>query len=129
MEEFQQLEDFREELFRGNDRTLTVTAKDPEDGSDFSLTGATVWFTAKRHVTDPDEEAVFSKKTGGGGIVVLAEPDNNQARVSINRVDTADLPFRKVELECDVQTLIEGKAHTVARGILVVKPPVTRSLS
>lgn len=125
-----------DEITRGDGRTLTITATYPEAipgqniaaGNPYPLTGKTIWFTAKRRISDADADAVISKKTGAG-IEVLAG-QTNKARITINATDTDDLPDQTVTLACDVQVKEPGKdPWTVAEGRLRVRPDVTRATS
>lgn len=110
-------------ITRGDDATLTVTVTDPA-GAPFALDGKTLWFTAKRKYSDPDEAAVIAKKSGEG-IELLGDP--GKAVVAINAADTANLPNRETTLVCDVQLLDGTKVRTVARDTLTVEPDVTRT--
>jgi hypothetical protein len=128
--------DFYLVMTRGDDRVATVTAAFPEAipaqdvaaGDPYPLVGKTVWFTAKRRASDADADAVFQKKTGGGGITVRPSPDEHVAEVEIDAADTAGVSSSGETLFCDVQTKNEdGKVWTVARGHLEVSSDLTRS--
>lgn len=99
-------------MYRGDDRELTITASE-------DLSGSTVQFTARRHLSDTT--AVISKSTEDASIVV----SGTTATVTIAAADTTDeLPGA---LHWDVQvTDGEGKIHTVATGRLAIVEDVTR---
>ena len=104
-------------IYRGDDRTLTITAS-------ASLTDSEVTFTAKRSKRDADEDAVIQKTTGAG--VEIGDPDTT-AEVTIDAADTMDL--EPVALYWDVQVVDgTGSVRTVAAGRLVIKADVTRSV-
>jgi hypothetical protein len=112
-------------ITRGDDATLTVTIRDTE-GDPYPLAGKTLWFTAKKKLSDPDEVAVISKTTGEG-IELLG--GTGQAVVRIDAADTANLPNKDTTLHCDVQMLDGGKVWTVVKDTLIVEPDVTRRSS
>jgi hypothetical protein len=116
---------------RGDDRSLTITATYPADhanaGDPYDLTGdKVVWFTAKRHLSDADEDAVILKETGEG-ISVLSP--TNTARVQIDAADTVGLPDQEIVLQFDVQVKDGTEVITIADGTLSVLPDVTRRIS
>ena len=118
--------DFRYKIPRGEGKILRVTCYYPEwhedAGQPYPLGGKTVWFTAKRSRSDPDERAIFRKKNDGGGI----EVQSNIALVELDAASTIGLT-REVKLECDVQVKEPGRdPWTVAEGVITVYPDVTR---
>jgi hypothetical protein len=122
---------FRLEMYRGDGRTISIVATYPtgheQAGQPFVLLDKTVWFTAKRNVSDADSAAVLAKKTGGFGIEVDAgEP--NRATVTIAPGDTSSL-VKGVQLHCDVQAKpADGDPVTLAVGTLTVKDDITRAV-
>lgn len=100
-------------MYRGDDRTLTITASEP-------LTGSDIRFTAK--VSRADDEAVIEKTTGDG--IEIGDPDTT-ATVTIDAADTEDLG--PVNLRWDIEiTDALGKVRTVAVGRLLILADVTR---
>ena len=103
-------------IYRGDDRTLTIT-------SSVALTGSEVTFTAKRSKLDADEDAVIQKSTAAG--VEIGDPDT-AVEVTVDAADTEDLD--PVALYWDVQAVDgSGNVRTVAAGRLVIKADITRS--
>ena len=88
-------------MTRGDDVTFDVDVVD-EDGAPVDITGFTdLWFTAKRRISDADEDAVISKSLGLG--VEFDDTINSRANVTIEDTDTNDLSDRQVRLLWDVQ--------------------------
>lgn len=114
------------EITRGDDRTYDIDVVD-EDGAAVDITtfGA-LWFTAKRRISDADEDAVIAKALGVG--VELDDVVTNRANVTIQSSDTESLPDIKTRLAWDVQVQDDlGNIVTIASGTLTVTPDVTRS--
>lgn len=101
-------------MYRGDDRTLTITASE-------SLAGVEdIRFTAK--VARADDEAVIAKSITDG--IEIGDPDTT-ATVTIDAADTEDLG--PVNLRWDIEiTDALGKVRTVAVGRLLILPDVTR---
>src|SRR5690348_9125485 len=103
-------------MTRGDDRVLTIQASD-------DLTGADVTFSAKRRLTDGDEDAIIRKFSSDG---IELDTDTTIALVSIDHADTVDVVHRV--LHWDVQVIDdESKVHTVASGRLAIRPDVTQA--
>jgi hypothetical protein len=118
--------DWTYKIPRGEGKTLRVTTFYPEwhenAGEPYPLGGNTVWFTAKRSRSDPDDKAIFRKKNDGGGIGI----SGNVAVVELDAASTLGLT-REVKLQCDVQVKEPGRdPWTISEGVLVVHPDVTR---
>lgn len=111
--------DFDVSISRGDKRTLTITTTNPADDTPYSLTGKTVWFTAKRSKQDLDAAALIAKSTAGG-INVMGSPNEHKAVVTIDSADTASFK-RDTVLLCDVQVKDGTDVFTVAEGVLRVK--------
>ena len=90
-----------------------------------NLTGATLWFTARRSVVDP--EAVLSKSSLDGGIDIV-DPGRGRAQLILAPADTANLDGEDLRLVYDIQ--LEdgyGVRWTVATGRILIERDVTRS--
>lgn len=121
---------------RGDGRTIKITATYreaiPEQnigvGDPFPLNDKTVYFTAKRKYSEPDDTtAIFKKTTGGGGITVRSSPNNHIADVSVVKADTEALE-RATTLACDCRAKAAGADPiTVAKGTLTVSLNATRT--
>jgi hypothetical protein len=118
----------------GDDRVVQITTTWPHDvpsagaeaGDPYPLDGKTIWFTAKRNMTDLDVDAVFQKTTETGGGIEVDATDTNIAYVTIDSSDTANI--ESSGLYCDLQVKNEaGKVFTVWDGLLPVLADVTQS--
>lgn len=110
-------------MTRGDDVTLDVIATD--QGAPVDLTGAGVWWTAKRRHLDADDDAVIRKTVGAG--ITVTNPAGGLATVDLVPADTAGLG-NSVALWWDLQVKDgAGKVRTLAAGRLVVNADVTRA--
>jgi hypothetical protein len=109
---------------RGDTKAWIVTVTDDE--GPVSLTGALLFFTARRRHGDPP---VIEKVTGDG--VDTDGLPEGQARLTVLPADTDGLPSVDTRLICDIQ-LVEGAAvrtllpnGTADDFTLIVRPDVT----
>ena len=111
------------QMFRGDDRILTVTVVD--SGGLVDLTDAVLRFTTKRKVSDSDTNAVIVKTTTDG-IDTGEDPTLGVATITIDAVDTVDEePGR---LHWDIQlTDADDKVRTVAKGTLTLVGDVSET--
>lgn len=116
---------FNHTIYRGDTPSFTLTFT--RAGTAFDIGGASVWFTAKRKVTDADADAVF-QKTIGDGVTLTALGAGGIATATLAEADTESLPDHEVALEVDVQLLeADGTKTTTSRGVLRVRPDVSRA--
>lgn len=107
-------------MFRGDDRTITVTVVDANGAVD--LTTATLRFTAKRALGDYDSDAIITKTTGSG-ISHGANPALGVATVTIGKADTEDEDVDDLDRDLwwDIQlTTAAGLVRTIATGRLQI---------
>lgn len=108
---------------RGDDEVYQLTIRDANE-QPVDLTGASLWFTAKRSFEHSDAEAVLQKTIGAG--ITLVDAVAGRADVKIDAADTAGLEARPVPLVWDCQLRsASGDVSTVDAGVLVVEPDVT----
>lgn len=92
------------------------------------LTGAKVWFTAKKYFTDPDNQAVSQVTSTGGGVVIVNPPVSGQIIVTMPFQATVNFPDADVILVYDIQIKTSGGlVLTLERGTLTVSPDATRA--
>lgn len=96
-----------------------------------NLTGAKIWFTAKRSYTDADAAAIVAVSTDSGGITILDAPAGH-ARLVIPPSATASLttpsPPSPLTLVYDIQVKeSDGTITTVQQGYLKVTGDVTHA--
>lgn len=113
-------------LKRGDSRKITVDVFLPSAPgaipSAYSLTGLSVWFTAK-------SSSHQILKTTADGIAIEVSP-TNRATITINPSDTSAFPDRNVHMLYDVQIKAsDGAIYTVAAGKLVVIPDQSTAIS
>lgn len=111
------------EMFRGDDRTLSVDLSETGGGA-IDLTGAAVRFTGKVNTQDADDDALIVKTVGDG--ITIADPPTGEIAIDIAASDTSSFAG-KVDLVCDVQISVGGKTRTVWLGRLTVLPDVSRT--
>jgi hypothetical protein len=112
-------------IHRGDTETFTITLTDGA-GDPLDLTGLAITFTAKRRVSDADEDAVI-QKTDVDGIVVDADPTSGIAVLTIEPADTADLEdLRTLHWDVQVDDGVGG-VRTPLLGRLAITADVTRT--
>ena len=114
-------------MFRGNTAIFTTTVT--QAGSPVDLTGATIWFTAKKLRTDADNQAVFQLKTPTD--IVVSAPATGVAVATVAANLTAGLnKSADTILEYDWQIKdVLGRIWTIEVGQLTIKAKVTESTS
>lgn len=120
------------DYLRGDTKAFDVSAQkqDPTIPTIFDtidLTGAKVWCTIKRNVSDADINAIVQLSTTTSGVTIL-NAVGGQARVTIPATSMLTLPDNLLDLPYDVQVKeVDGTVTTIQRGILHYSPDVTRS--
>lgn len=118
------MSDFSLTVKRGD--TIDLEVPILRDDVAVDLTGADIWFTAKRRLTDADADAV-AQKSIGSGIVVVGDAADGTVLVTLDPADTDSLTKQTV-LTCDIQLVeADGRVTTVASGTLTVELDATRS--
>jgi hypothetical protein len=108
---------------RGDTIRLLITCT--RAGSPVNLTGASIWATFKRSISDTDAAATTIQKTLDNGIVVT-DAANGLAVVTLDPADTASLT-KETTFEGDIQVReADGIVTTVADGSLFIALDVTR---
>jgi hypothetical protein len=98
-----------------------------DNGGAMDLTGASVWFTAKRSFADADPGVI--QKTLSGGIAIVGLDTDGIVDVTLDDIDTANVDTSKV-LQYDIKCrLASGMIAYPVVGSLTIKPNVTRSSS
>lgn len=112
------------ECYRGDTQAWTVVVT--KDALPVDLTGATLTMTAKRSYAA--STTVFTRTTGGQGVVIDADQTVNKGKAVIKLATTSTslLPADKSTLRYDIQVITAGgDTWTVSAGQLTVKPDVT----
>lgn len=95
-----------------------------------NLTGATIWFTAKYAVADPDERAVMRLNNQALMGVTVVNATGGQFAVTGPVLATNQFPDGETDLCFDIQYKdVTGRVFTVERGTLAILPDVTRSVT
>jgi len=114
------------EMSRGDSRRWNFAAT--QNGAVYSLAGASLWFTAKKRITELDAVAVFQKTLGTG--ITVTDAANGLGYIELSPSDTSGLSAAKWNLEFDLQCRDSaGKIYTLAFGKLTVYPDVTITTS
>lgn len=107
----------------GTDNTLDLVLVDGAN-QPLNLTGASIWFTAKRRYSDTDADAIIQKTVGDG--ITVDNAAGGLAHVTLLPEDTFDLPFYRQTFRYDVKVKSsDGISAIVARGQLTIEPAVT----
>jgi hypothetical protein len=105
------------EMFRGNDRTFTLTVA--RDGRAVDLTGATLRWKARKSVKDLDADAVINKATGNG--ITITDPPNGIVDLTLLSADTKSLPAPLALIYEFEVTEASGAVSTPTIGVLLLK--------
>ncbi len=111
------------ELIRGDSQIFTITVRD-SNGVVVNLTGAYLWFRAKRKMSDVDEDAVITKTTGAG--IVVTNAAGGIATISISTANTDGLMPGSYRYDVQVKDAA-NEVNTVLRGRLRVLADVNRA--
>lgn len=115
-------------MTRGDDRRLRGTVR--AEGVAADLTGYTIWFTAKRKISDTDAEAVIRLNSDSLGGVAFDTEETGVFYVLIAASLTADLPDTEATnllYDLQIQTPA-GLTQTLAKSILRVEYDITRAV-
>ena len=125
-------EEIVREMFRGDSFIFDVQVFQNDGCTPQNISGWTVWFTAKRYISDADSQAVVQLGTALPltGIVLTA-PTNGEAEVTIPPFATSRFPDSPTTLVYDVQVKdpLTSRVFTVEIGRLIVRPDVTRAIA
>lgn len=117
------------QMYRGDSFVFDVQVKQPT-GAAIDITGWTMWFTAKRYVSDPDNQAVIRQDNGALAGIVFTDAVNGKAEVTVAPIATRQFPDVEDVLVYDVQVKdLLGHVFTVEFGTLAVTPDVTRAIT
>ncbi len=101
----------------------TVTVIDSV-GTPYPLTGATVWFTARKRIGAVDPAAYCYWVDGGAAVgITVADPDTGECVVELTPAQTALFVQAAYRWDFQIKTT-DDKIRTVDRGVLVVRPTV-----
>lgn len=115
------------DCIRGDDNLydidLTVAIASP--GTDKA------WFTAKRHYSDVDADAVIQKGLNVSPLsgIIVTNASEGQCQVQLVPTDTASLEDTALHYDVQVKLASDAKVRTVARGILLLSGEVTKATS
>lgn len=116
-------------LKRGDTNVITITVKRGRERENLSG-GDTLYFTCKRNFADADSAAVIRKSSGGLGGIVLTDPVEGEAQLTILPADTSGLSGEDQIFPYDIQLLkFTGEVRTIAEGSVIILPDVTVSTS
>ena len=109
---------YRARIIRGDTSYLDLEVTLPPAATPVDLTGSMLWFVAKR---SPESAAEITKTSEVGGGIILTEPDQGRARITLDPADTSDFEERTTRLVYDVQLRTPtGAIYTIAQGQLLV---------
>lgn len=120
-------------MYRGDSLVLglTVTQKNGTIIAPVDLTGSTIWMTAKRTASDPDNKAVF-QITNPTDIQIDGDPTAGKATIIVPGAATVGLVFsneaNRIVLLYDIQVKTQtGIVATVATGRLSIDQDLTQT--
>jgi len=111
---------------RGDSPSWSIALTDLDTGVPIDLTTMTLVFTAKRRVSDADDDPGVILKTEGDGITIDDDPSTGLAVLVIDPGDTASIDYPRTlrwDLEVDNGA---GDVRTPLHGRLAISADVTR---
>jgi len=112
------------EMSRGDARKWLFAVTDSGTGAAFDISGCSMWFTAKKRLSDTDLLAVFQKTVGDG--ITVTDALNGLGYIQLAPTDTTTLENSKTQqLEFDFQLTQGSNPYTLAFGKLTVYGEVT----
>lgn len=119
-------QDFTFEMWRGDTEVFSATVYQGTPATPVNITGASLKFTAKQDLSDPDVDAVFQRATGGNGITITDGPAG-ECEIALISANTSGLSVPTL-CYCDLQ-LVDGSGNvsTTATGTLLIKVDVTQA--
>lgn len=130
-------------MFRGDSLILNVLVQQLTDPTlppgtsnpyvPVDLTGAKLWMTAKKKLTDTDAKAVF-QITSPSDITIDTTPTTGRAKVTVPASATLSVVFpvdtAQLEIYYDIQVKTStGIVQTVASGKLILTEDVTDAIT
>lgn len=118
------------EMFKGNTFTFDCFVRNELTRDRISLVGGTMIMTAKWDSADLDAAAVFQLRSDdiNPTTIEFTNPAEGEATVTIPSSATNSLPSRRCVLNYDLKFIdVDDHPYTVANGLLVVHPGVTRA--
>jgi len=112
------LTDGKIEIYKGDDRDIQFTVQDM-DGNAKDITGADLWFTVKKNITDNTAKIYLT--TGDGMTISASDSAVGVFTVNISTTDTEDLKAgeyvweAKMKLNNRVTTLHQDKFEILNR--------------
>jgi hypothetical protein len=113
-------------LIRGDDHSET-RAFDQDDGSDYDLTDAAVWFTLKANPGDADDDAILQHVSGDGSLTIT-DPLTGAVSHVISAAETAVLVLGVYRYDYQL-VAADGTVATLERGRAEVTGDVTLSIA
>jgi hypothetical protein len=104
-------------MYRGNDKTVSLTVKRKSTGTAYNLAGCTVTMYVKKDIDDLDSEAVITK------VGVLTQPANGIVEFYLVPADTNNITELEdnVVYPVDFEVLTSGsKVFTVLRTAFII---------
>ena len=115
--------DASDDLFTGEDKTLTFTIYQADGVTAQNLTGWSLSYTWKRQLSDADSAAVLTKTTSAG--IALTDPVNGICTVSIADTDTDAVTARTYWHE--LKRTDAGSETILTTGSVYLRQAVHRS--
>ena len=113
-------------MIRGTTKAFDFTIK--RSGAPVDLTGAELWLTAKRYITDDDADAIFQLTLSAGDILLVGGATAGAGKVTIPNNATEVLEDVTVDLFMDMKLREGNGRYSAQREILRVFPNVTLAL-
>lgn len=112
-----------DDFYTGEDKTLTFTIYQSDGTTAQNITGWSLSYTWKKHLSDPDSAAVLTKTTSSG--IALTTPVSGICTVTIADTDTDALTARTYVHE--LKRTDAGSETVLTTGTVVLQQAVHRA--
>ncbi len=83
-----------------------------------------IYFMAKRHSVDLDEDAILSKSNAVDGGITVTDEDAGEIAITINPTDTRGLDNHRLLLRYEVEIEKDAAIYSVDVGTLTITPEI-----
>jgi len=111
------------EVTRGDNCTFEDTLVNIQTNEAVDITGATITLTVREKIDDAS--VVFTRSTGGSGIVVDSDQVANKGKYQVSIIPSNTSGKTLQTYEYDIQIVLNGKTQTISRDEFEILSDIT----